>query len=375
MNISNSNRETIIIGSGVIGLSLAWELVRRGAKVTVMDSGAIGRGASWAGAGILPPAAKSVTNDAYEQLRSLGHQLHPNWSKRLLADTGIDNGFRRCGGIYLARTAAEFATLKGNEYWWQEHSIDFEALSTNGLVRREPELAPIAETLKGSWFLPDECQVRNPRHLQALAKACLQSGVKLIENQRVERLLVEHTVVTGLESAGQIMEASQVCICSGAWARESFQQLGLQTGIMPVRGQMVLYQGSQPPLSSVVNEGHRYLVPREDGYVLAGSVEEEVGYNCETTDAAITQISNWAENTLPLLSKFQIVRTWAGLRPGSFDALPYLGQMPGYENLFVAAGHFRSGLHLACATAVVMADAMLGKLPPIDLSPFRPGRG
>jgi len=170
-------------------------------------------------------------------------------------------------------------------------------------------------------------------------------------------------------------QAEQLCICSGAWARQTLQQHGLANGILPVRGQMVLYQCDRPLLNAVVNEGHRYLVARRDGHLLAGSVEEEVGYVIETTDVAIAQIRRWAEGVLPALKEQIVERTWAGLRPGSFDGFPYLGRVPGVENMFMAAGHFRSGLHMSCATAVVMANVMDGLPNSIDLHPFRVGRG
>jgi glycine oxidase len=108
---------------------------------------------------------------------------------------------------------------------------------------------------------------------------------------------------------------------------------------------------------------------------LAGSVEEEVGYCCETTETALQVIQQWACSVLPQLQDLAVINRWAGLRPGSFDSLPYLGAVPGTKNMFVAAGHFRSGLYLSCGTAVVMANLMLGQPNTIDLWPFRPGRG
>ena len=172
----------------------------------------------------------------------------------------------------------------------------------------------------------------------------------------------------------QTLLAEQLCICSGAWARLALLDLGIDNGIMPIRGQMVLYRTPHPLLRRVTNEGHRYLVPRDDGLLLAGSVEEEVGYDNQTTEAGIAHIRNWAERMLPELQHTTIDRCWSGQRPGSYDGLPYLGRVPGCNNLFVAAGHFRSGLHLSCGTAVVMAELMTGGTPTIDLHPFRVGR-
>jgi glycine oxidase len=138
---------------------------------------------------------------------------------------------------------------------------------------------------------------------------------------------------------------------------------------------MLLYQSCPPPIKHVINDGHRYLVCREDGMLLAGSVEEEAGYNCVTTEQALAGIRLWAENTLPILRETPVIKSWAGLRPGSFDGLPYMGAAPGFRNLFVAAGHFRSGLHMSCGTAQIMADLMLGRPTEIDLTPFRVARG
>lgn len=377
--------QTIIIGGGVVGLSLAWELSRRRnsrsnpidrrPEIVIIEAGEAGGSASWAGAGILPPVAKVNAVDPYEQLRSYSQQLHAQWSEQLLAETGIDNGFRRCGGIYLASTVGEQATLAANNWWWREHGVDSELLDANRLIELEPQLASFArERLKSAWLLPDECQLRNPRHLRALAAACHQNNVSIRSQTPVMSLKPNDTGSVRVETPDAILTAEQVCICSGAWARQALLDLGIDNGIMPVRGQIVLYRGAKPRLNRVINEGHRYLVPRDDGLVLAGSVEEEVGYVNETTEVAIEHIRHWAEGIVPALRECSVERCWSGLRPGSYDSLPYLGCVPGWENLFVAAGHFRSGLHLSCATAVTMADLMLGIEPAIDLAPFRVGR-
>lgn len=365
----------LIVGSGVIGLSLAWELAQRGQQVRVLDSGNVGRGASWAGAGILPPSSNVSVSDPYEQLRALSHEMHPVWAKRLQEVTGMDTGFRRCGGIYLARSSAELATLVANQFWWDEHEIVYERWTANQLVEQEPALEQVAESVKSAWFSPEEYQLRNPWHLAALASACQAAGVELIEQTGVDDLVIHDGQVLGVESQGRQFAARKVCICSGAWARMLLERLGVPTGIMPIRGQMILYKGATPPINRIVNDGNRYLVPREDGHVLAGSVEEEAGYRCETTEEAIQQIRQWAEGVLPILKEFEVQDSWAGLRPGSFDGFPYLGHLPGTQGLYVAAGHFRSGLHLSCATAVAMAELMTGNPSPIDLRPFRPARG
>lgn len=204
--------------------------------------------------------------------------------------------------------------------------------------------------------------------------ASLKRGVTIRHETVVDVCLAKSGYHSVLAENGKLYENCRVCLCSGAWTRHFLEQLGFRTGIMPIRGQMLLYRASQPLATRIINEGNRYLVPRDDGYLLAGSVEEEVGFDCSTTEQAIAHIRNWAESTLPILNHTAIEKTWAGLRPGSYDGLPYLGPVPGSRNLFVAAGHFRSGLQLANATAVVMANQLLGQPNEIDLSPFRVGR-
>ncbi|QDV28004.1 glycine oxidase ThiO [Aureliella helgolandensis] len=367
--------DVLIVGSGVIGLSLAWELAQRGLRVRVLESGQVGRATSWAGAGILPPAAKYGANDAYDQLKSLSHALHPDWAARLQEETGIDTGFQKCGGLYLARTRAEAATLVASQFWWQEHGIEFHRWSPEELMRHEPALAALVPQLKSAWFLPEEYQLRNPRHLKALAAACSLAGVELIEETPVDEVLIGPSGVASLRAGDEVFQADQLCLCSGPWARMTLEQMGISTGMMPVRGQIVMYRCQTPPISRVVNEGNRYLVARSDGRILAGSIEEEVGFRIETTSEGIRQIRDWAEGVLPLLQQTPVEKSWAGLRPGSFDGWPYMGKIGTTENLFVAAGHYRAGIHLSCGTAVLMADLMLGHPTSIDLNPFRPGRG
>ncbi len=368
--------ESLIVGAGVVGLSLAFELARRGRKVCVLDQAAVGRGASWAGAGILPPSPLKGAVDPLDQLRGLSHQLHPEWAKELTERTGIDTGYRRCGGLYIARSKGEAATLAAQQESWQEHGIEAEECSLEELVGREPALVPLVARgeIRSAWYMPDECQLRNPRHLQALTAACRQLDVEIHEQIVIESIASNGTNLRA-KAPTHNFEAEQVCICCGAWARTLLDSMSIATGIMPVRGQMVLYRAEQKLLQQIFNEGHRYLVAREDGRLLAGSCEEEAGYEIVTTPRMISQLQGWAEDILPQLRTCRVERTWAGLRPGSFDGLPYMGRVRGFKQLYVAAGHFRAGLHLSCGTAVVMADLMEGKQPVIDIAPFRLGRG
>ena len=255
-----ASSDCLIIGGGVVGLSLALELAERGLAVQLLDQDLVGRAASWAGAGILPPSPTRGAVDPLDQLRGMSHRMHADWATKLESLTGISTGYSRCGGLYLARSAAEAATLAGQLSLWEELGIESQRWTTSEAIEREPSLAPLLETgsIKAIFFLPDECQLRNPRHLKALTAACKLRGVRITENSPVTRIERTPTGTVKTIAGDQVFESRQACICSGAWSRLLLDDLQVATGILPVRGQMILYRAEQSLLQRVVNEGHRY---------------------------------------------------------------------------------------------------------------------
>jgi glycine oxidase len=368
--------DLVIVGAGAVGLSIAWESAGRGLRTALVDQRKVAAGASWAGAGILPPGAKKNVRDPLELLRAESHRLFADWCDHLVAETAIDPGFLRCGGIYLGRTPAEKAVLLAQESWWSDHGIEYQRLDHEELDRRVGGLADASRESSSvnAWFLPDECQVRNPRYLKALSVAARKRGVQIFED---EKLVNIEDMGNGLEirTDSSRYASRQVCLATGAWTSLLGESTEFTAEIYPVRGQMILFKLANRTFEPIINEGHRYLVPRSDGYVLAGSCEEEVGFDERTTDEMIGELSNWAHQTLPSLRSAVVEKQWAGLRPATVDGLPYLGEIPKRPNIFVAAGHYRHGIHFSPITAVCMVDLMTGLQPPIDLAPFRMTRG
>jgi glycine oxidase len=368
-------QDVLLIGGGIIGLSLAWDLARHGRSVQVIDQGEIGREASWAGAGMLPPAKQSPGQHPTEQLRGLASELHPEWAAELTAATGIDTGYRRCGALHLAKTSGEAAALAAWANLSREEGITVERLSLSELAALEPNIATAGKAAPAAaYLLPDEAQLRNPRHLKALLAACTKLGVTITPHTAAIGFTTAGGELTEIETASGPLQARQYCFTAGAWTGALLQRNGIAAGILPIRGQMVLFGCEEPPLTRMVNVGSRYLVPRDDGHVLAGSTEEEVGFDKRNTAEAISDLTHFARGLVPLLHEARIEQTWAGLRPGSFDGLPFLGKLPGLANAFIAAGHFRLGLYLSPATALVMSQLLRGQQPKIDLAPFRVGR-
>jgi len=350
-----------------------------------MDRQEVGKESSWAGAGILPAGASAAIDDPIECLRQLSDRLHEEWAVWLREYTQIDTEYRRSGGMYLARSAAERATLRGNCLWWQELGIEYDRLSQEEVSASYPLIAPVSSSNTGLdfYFVPRDAKVRNPRHLGALKVACQRIGVQILERTEVSEIVVngssierlELTCLDGSSNRIDFSDADRYCITTGAWTTPLLESIGIAVGVYPVRGQMQLYHLEQPPFPFVLNEGHRYIVPREDGRVLVGSCEEEVGFNKGTTREMMGQLTEWALSVCPGLVDARLELQWSGLRPGSFDAFPYIGTLYPYTNGFVAAGHFRHGLHWSTATAVLMHQHMSGQKPLIDLEPFRIQRG
>lgn len=369
--------DVAIVGAGAIGLALAWELAKRGKRVTLIEAGEPGRESSWAGAGILPPCLSPDSNDPLTRLHRLSMELHPVWAERLQAETGIDVGFRRCGGLYLAFDRGEAAALAGMAFEAEAGGVPVETWSAAEAIRHEPALRESlsVEEPVAAKFFPGERQIRNPRFVKALRAAGVQAGVHVRSQVRIDRLVADRGRIVALStSSDEQFRAGMFIVAAGSWTPQVLSTVGVEPEIFPVRGQMLLYESPEPRLRRVVNVGPRYFVPRDDGLLLVGATEEEVGFDKANTAEGIQALKRLAERTLPALRGREPLRTWSGLRPATFDGLPYLGRAAGFENLFVAAGHFRAGLTLAPGTAVVLADEVCGETPSVELQPFRVGR-
>jgi glycine oxidase len=353
--------DVLILGGGVIGLTTAYLLARDGIQVEVLDQSDFGREASWAGAGILPPGNLARARTPYDQLRAQSATLHATLAAELRERTGIDNGYLRCGGIEFLERGDEYI-----ETAWRDEGIRFEKLDERSIGKLEPELSPQA-----GYYLPDLAQVRNPRHIKALIAACQSAGVRLRPGCPIVRFESNGSRVTAAETSAGSLAAKQFLLATGAWTAALLSPFDLHPQIRPVRGQITLLNTGAPRLRHVVSAGLRYLVPRADGRVLVGSTEEDAGFEKRTTAEAIRGLLGFAVELVPVLSKAHLEQTWAGLRPGSADGLPYLGPVPEVENLFVAAGHFRAGIQLSPATAQVMKELLQGRQPAISLEPFR----
>jgi len=322
---------------------------------------------------VFPPSNIDTAIHPLEHLDARSDQLHPIWAQELKTQTGIDTGFIRCGGLYLARTMGEKAALSAVVGEWQQRGFEATRLTPAEMKSKFAQLSCAGDSDLIAWWLPGETQICNPHHMLALVAACKLGGVTLLENCGDVRLDREAEKVQGIilpNHDQSTLNADAYCITAGAWAQQIVNELPM----VPVRGQMLLYKLDEAPFAAVINEGSRYLVPRQNGHVLFGATIEEAGFDTATTPTGLANLHQHANDLLPSLTDNRLIKSWAGLRPGTFDGFPYIGPLANHDNVFIAAGHFKAGLHLSPATAEVMSDLIEDKEPTIDLRPFAPSR-
>lgn len=369
-----------VIGGGIVGLSIARELAGRGRSVLVLARGGVRETASWAAVGIFPPAPCPPGCPPGEALTAWSDRLHRQWARELLDETGIDNELRACGGLHLATEAGGLERLEVDAADWSRRGVRCERLDAAGIAACEPALAVAAGrgAIVGGLLLPDEQRFRPPRHLEALERSCRARGVGVRHDAVVEEVIragdrVE-AVVARIDGSPTRIRAGVFVLAAGAWTGMLGEAFGLRIATRPVRGQIALLRSTDGRLGRVVNRGLDYLVPRDDGRLLVGSTLEDVGFKPEPTADAIARLLRVAGQLLGGPVEDRLERAWAGLRPGSADGLPTIGRIPACVNAFVAAGHFRAGLHQSTGTAVMVCDMIEGLAPQITPDAFAPGR-
>ncbi|MEO2090369.1 MAG: FAD-dependent oxidoreductase, partial [Gemmataceae bacterium] len=233
---------------------------------------------------------------------------------------------------------------------WEAEGITFEFLPSPP--------APRPAGARGIYLLPDFAQVRNPWHLRALVAACERVGVTLRPHTPID--------------PADLRPDRRYLLAAGAWAGEFLRPLGVALPVQPVRGQIVLFRCPRPPVPHIVMHGKRYLVPRPDGRVLVGSTEEpEAGFEKANTPEGVGDLKRFAFDLCPELRTAEVEKTWAGLRPGSPDGLPFIGPVPGRPNVVAAVGHFRAGVQLSIGTALMVREMFGGPPSGISLDEFR----
>lgn len=334
--------DIIIIGGGIIGLSSAYELAKKGAKVKILERGKPGMEASWAGGGILFPLLPWDYPEEVTSIAMLGAALYPDWIAALHESSGIDPEYVRCGMTVLPGKRA----MGNAASWCTAHDVRF------------------FENADGKFVLPDVAQVRNPRLIRSLRAALDRLGVAIVENCEVVAIENQAGRIMGVKSSdGSIHQGQDYVVCAGAWSRMLLGPDG--PDIFPVKGQMLLFEGPRL-LDTILLKDGIYLVPRLDGHILAGSTLEYEGFDKTVTAARF--LHDRASEILPGLEAMTPVKQWAGLRPGSPGNIPAICKKS--ENLYLNCGHFRYGVTMAPASAKVLSALVFSEAPVLDIEAY-----
>lgn len=359
----------LIVGGGVMGMMTACQLAEAGHGVALLERGACGREASWAGGGILSPLYPWRYPPAISRLSQWAEADHPALAARLIDTTGIDPEYRQKGLLYLDVDEETEAVA-----WARRLGKPLQHVAPDFFYHSEPHLAPGFDA--GLW-MPTLASIRNPRLCQALrAQLRILPGAAVHEGVEVTRLRSAHGRIVAVETTQGMFSAQRTVICAGAWSSRLLEPLGIHLPIRPVKGQMMLFRaptrGGRLLVERVVLRDGRYLIPRSDGRILIGSTLEEAGFDKTPTVEAWRTLRDSAVSMVPALAECAIEHHWAGLRPGTPDGIPFIGPMPDIDNLFVNAGHYRNGLVLAPAATRLLVDQLLERPPIMDPVPYQP---
>lgn len=348
--MKNEKKPVAIVGGGIVGLLSAWYLAEAGLPSVIFDRQTAGKESSWAGGGILSP----LYPDRYPSLAQLSAaslREYPRIAEAVAVSSGIQPEL-----VFSKLIAVD-----------REKRAESPAASAAMVERLEPALK-----LPGTQATCyPTAQIRNPRLLCALRAALIAKGVQFVEHSEIVKFLHDGSKLTGLNTNRNSFAVTNCIVAAGAWTGLLLSVAGLSLPIKPINGQMIVIAGPPGLLSNIIVHEYRYLIPRTDGRVLIGSTTEDVGFNKKVTMTARDQLHSAAVKLVPELGRYPIEHHWAGLRPGSPDDAPFIGEHPGIKGLFVCAGHYRNGFATGPASARLVVDMMLGRPPSVDPTPFR----
>lgn len=350
-----------------MGCSIGYYLAKAGIRALVMEKGRLGREASGAALGVLEACSG---DQPYQRLKQKSLSLFHELSGELREGGGIDIELVRCGQLLLALTEKEEQSLRIQVEQSNELGSDDQWLDHGAVHSLESALAP---QVRGGMYAPDSCRVNNQRLSEAFARAGAGLGAQFKQGSEVIGLLSQGNRVTGARLYGQDIYADQVVLAGGPWTCAIAGWLGVQIPVRPVRGQHVNLQTPGQLLKTVVRGSWGWLVPRNDGSVLAGATVEEVGFDNRITAGGVEAVLNVTSSLVPSLKEATLNWAMAGLRPGSPDDMPLLGPVHGWEGLVVASGHYRNGILLSPVSGQLIANYLTGKDSQL-LSDFGVGR-
>jgi glycine oxidase len=352
--MSQTSGDVVIIGGGIVGCACAYELAKAGASVTLLEYGKTGMQATNAAAGMLAPFTETHTPDALMQMGGRALREYPAVVEELEAACGFDVEYRQQGILNVAFDDEQAAELRRRYAWQGEMGITLAWMDAAMCREMEPRLS---EHVVAGVFSPTEATVSNQLVALAFERAAIAQGAVIRQRSPVVRAERLRGRVTAVIAGEDRVEGDTFVLAAGARSGQIGRKLGLSLPVFPVRGQMIALGGMSTPISRPVWGPDGYLVPRANGLVFAGATVEDVGFRRKTTKAGVARMRRMASALVPQLSAAQVHFEWAGLRPGTADAMPIIGPVTG-TNVVAATGHYRNGILLGPMTGRLVAQGI-----------------
>ncbi len=370
----NKKFDAIFVGGGVIGLASAWRAAGRGAHVCVLEAERPAAAATGAAAGMLAPAGEaSWGEDDLLSLNIESLRRWPGFAEELEGASELGVGFAGCGAVHVALDGDEAESLRRRHQLQRDLGLDCEWLAGGGCRKLEPGLAT---GIRGGVHVSGEASVDPRRVVAALLAALGRARVAVHPGARVVSAERGESAWRLVTADGEVFAAAAVVLSAGCWSgRLDWVPPESRPPVRPVKGQILTLRGSaKEPVSERIVAGDRvYTVPRADGRLIIGATVEERGFDTTVTAGGVHELLREAYRLLPEIAELELAETTAGLRPGSPDNAPLIGNSA-TDGLLIATGHFRNGVLQAPLTADCVAALLAGDDPPIDLAPFSPRR-
>ncbi|AJD92952.1 hypothetical protein JMA_36350 [Jeotgalibacillus malaysiensis] len=367
----NKTYDAIVVGGGVIGGAIAFNLSKRGMKVLLLEKDRLAGKASGAAAGMLGAQAELDGESPLFQLARTSRALFGDLADELMVASGVDIELVEKGMLRVALTERD----------QQEHQTIIEAHTQNGETaelltgeearKREPTLS---DEVTGAMYLEKDGQVSAPQLALGFLKSASALGCVIKEDLEVHSLRFSNGKVTGVTTNEGDFMSSHVVVTGGVWSEKLISETGLQLNMYPVKGECFSVRTEAPLLTSTIFTPGCYLVPKKDGRIIVGATVVPNTFNQQVTLEGIFSLMAHAQKLVPSILQGEWEKAWTGIRPQTADGLPYLDEHPDYKGLFIATGHFRNGILLSPITGEIMADLIEGKSPAVDLSSFRLNR-
>jgi len=343
-------------------MSVAWQLARAGASVTILEKDRAGRASSYVAAGMLAPQAEMGFDDI-EMFRLCRRSLdlYPEFLRELEEDSGVEIKLERSGCILPALDRDDHPRLRRLYDFRERINLPVVWLNSEEARETEPMLSP---NCSGAIWIEDDAQINNREMLRALQIAVINKGVTISENMPVRRIDIKLNQVAGVETDEGYMRCEYVIICAGAWSKmiEGIPD-NILPPVRPVKGQIVnLRQNSSCGLKKVIRARDVYLLPKSDGRIVVGASCEEMGFDTSPTAGEVFRLLERAWEAVPSIYDLPIESIEVGLRPGSKDHMPIVGDTE-VNGLYYATGHYRNGILLAPVTAYELSEWILSGNP------------